>query len=108
MPIFAMRWVRVFLQKQNKGIDRLGNKVNAEYEDTAEIKGRITPWTPEEVQLYGGEVIENRQKVSLPGRIRVTEFIAINAGKPLKVHKVEYTTRWTIIECDKWRGIQFD
>lgn len=85
--------------------DRLGNEVETGRRKIAEAPCRITPWTPEEIQTYGRELTETRQKIAVMGNIEENpDYMQIGNSPALKVYgQTEYFGRWTCYQVERWR-----
>lgn len=85
------------------GQDKLNNPIY-EKESIGTFKGRITPWTADNIALEGREYTSsNCRMITQVGRqlLEIAKYIQID-GKDYEFKKVENAERWRVIDVKGW------
>lgn len=87
-------------------VDELGNKTPNGWDVKATCPARFSPWTAEEISLYGSDVIRNTSKYALliPRELlRGVDSVLIDGVKYSIEMILELSDRWTLIHARAYR-----
>lgn len=97
-----MIWKKCILKaKGHAETDALGNPVLSSWDDVAETKARLTPWTDEQIELEGREVTKNEQRFILPvpkASLPVFQRAVIDDVPYDITQVIDLEPRWTVIQ----------